>query len=82
MPNGVCSGNGIGEMIRDFRIGTAQCMLCFSPNSPYMDRADVYPTPSIGQDLPAGQCVQLVGADVIASFRILSAGHVNAEYFK
>ena len=35
-----------------------------------------------GQDLPAGQCVQLLGADVIASFRIYSAGHVNAEYFK
>ena len=40
------------------------------------------PTPSTGQDLPAGQCVQLVGADVIASFRIYSAGRVNAEYFK
>jgi hypothetical protein len=40
------------------------------------------PTPSTGQDLPAGQCVQLVGTDVIASFRIYSAGHVNAEYFK
>jgi hypothetical protein len=44
--------------------------------------AHTTPTPSIGQDLPAGQCVQLVGADVIANFRIYSAGRINAEYFK
>jgi hypothetical protein len=58
------------------------CSKVGAPQAEYTTDGQTTPGPSIGQDLPAGQCVQLLGADVIASFRIYSAGRLNAEYFK
>ena len=63
VPSGICSGNGIGEMIRDFRIGTAQCMLCFAAGSPYMDGADVYNNMTFNQN--AAFTCNLVAATVV-----------------
>lgn len=61
-PNGICQSNGLGSLVRDFRIGTQQNMWQgFTAGSPYDDGGD----PGFGSEQNAAFTCHIVAAKVV-----------------